>query len=143
MIICTTPPAGWFCTRKPDHNGPCAAYGLSAKSRTDLAWLAEAVRTVAPAQRVALAAAIIADDLMRCQWWLRALAWFLRKRHGFNAREAWAMLLHFTPAAADDFLESTAKWIVAGKDKSGEGVGGFNQTELVKLHRLLKGVGAA
>lgn len=23
---CKLPPAGWWCSRRPDHDGPCAAY---------------------------------------------------------------------------------------------------------------------
>jgi len=25
---CQLPPAGWFCTREPGHEGPCAAYAV-------------------------------------------------------------------------------------------------------------------
>ncbi len=27
--ICLIPPEGWFCTRKPGHDGPCAAIPLT------------------------------------------------------------------------------------------------------------------
>lgn len=27
---CTVPPAGWFCTRTPGHEGPCAAHPLES-----------------------------------------------------------------------------------------------------------------
>jgi hypothetical protein len=26
MARCTVPPAGWYCTREPGHDGPCAAH---------------------------------------------------------------------------------------------------------------------
>lgn len=26
LELCKLPPEGWFCTRKPDHGGPCAAH---------------------------------------------------------------------------------------------------------------------
>lgn len=30
---CTKPPAGWWCSREPSHDGPCAARQIGAENR--------------------------------------------------------------------------------------------------------------
>ena len=32
MERCKLPPSGWYCTRDPGHDGPCAAYASTAYS---------------------------------------------------------------------------------------------------------------
>jgi hypothetical protein len=32
---CTRPPEGWYCTRRPDHDGPCAALPVVNIERPD------------------------------------------------------------------------------------------------------------
>lgn len=110
---------------------------LSAKSRPDMRWLAVRLAATHDKDRPALAAAMMANGMMYCQWWLMLGARFLRWRHGLNKHEAWAWIFHRFPGGVDDLIMGAARHIQFGKDADGEGVGGFNQREVDEMVRLL------
>lgn len=115
-----------------------SARTYNARSRADMRDLAKALALIPKAARPGVAANLIADGLMiPRQWWLRAIMWLVKKRHGYDTFEAWAHVCLKAPEIADELLEQTIDWIVSGKDADGEGVGGFNQREADALARML------
>lgn len=101
--------------------------GLSCKSREDIALLAEGLRySNNPA---GVASVMMATGMMKMQWWAHALVRFMCWRHDISPQQAWGIVFAKFPVMAGELIEAAATWIVAGKDKDGEGIGGFNQRE--------------
>ena len=110
---------------------------MNAKSRSDMQRLAFRLNAIPEGGRDALASAIMAAGLMRSQWWMHLLVKMISWRQGMNLSEAWTFAFYHNPGNIAPLIKATADWIVSGKDASGEGIGGFNQAEVVTLDRIL------
>lgn len=114
---------------------------LDYRSKKDCLRLANALLAVESTAR--LCAFIVDNNLMRPQWWVRALLAIIRKRKG-STEQAWQVMENANPGAQRDLVKATANWIVTGKDKTTrDAAGGFNRDEMKLLVGFLILEGAA
>lgn len=107
------------------------AFPFDCRDKEDISILAEATRGTS--NPIGIAAVMMASGMMKAQWWLHALARFIAWRHDLSPQQAWTMMFIKLPAMAEEIIAGAADWIENGKDKDGEGVGGFNQREVETL----------
>jgi len=116
---------------------------LAAKNyrkRADMRDLAIALKEVPPHHEAATCAFITDNDLMRPQWWVRALLWIARLRRQ-NMWLIWVSMETKSPGMCRDLIDATAQWIVTGCDRvTKDAAGGFNQGEVDLLQRFLASV---
>jgi hypothetical protein len=104
----------------------------------DMRRLAELVRDVPEAFRPIIVAGVLANDLMRCQWWLRAIVAVRAGRNPFLRFDIWLAIAKRRPAEFNPLLEALAVHIVSGRDRvDPRSAGGLNGAEVDSLHGLL------
>jgi hypothetical protein len=135
---------GFGCSSVDGCQGHCEQ-PASARSRKDVAMVAQSIRDLPDASAPAFAARLLTDNLMRAGWFMRSCHAVLRWRTGVSTFEAWAALFgrnlrgewHVSRNSLD-FREQAAKWCESGKDASDRSsVGGWNQGELDRVTHLL------
>lgn len=100
----------------------------SADNRSDVMHLAFVVEMTPDDRQPAVAAAIVANDLMRGPWWFQIMAGFIRLRGNTAPRLTFA--LGRLPEVANDIIRATARHIRHGEDREeASSVGGLSQRE--------------
>lgn len=108
---------------------------MDCKSKSDMGELAAKVGSLDGGDALYAAACICAHGMMKPQWWMRLVVWIASLRH--DKRLVWLNVMIRFPEIAVQTIDATANWIEYGKDADGEGVGGFNQSEVDRMIKIL------
>lgn len=113
-------------------------------NKVDLERLANLVLSVPDERRYHLAVLLVAFDLMRPPWWLRALHRVFMWRYKLPKEQAYANIIMKIQNdqkydVVGDIIQSFAHHIVCGKDKTDErSVGGLNLNEMDLTLKILE-----
>lgn len=100
----------------------------SAANSSDVMHLAFVVEMTPDDRQPAVAAAVVANDLMRGPWWFQVIVGLIRLRG--NTAQRLTFALTRLPEVATDIIRATARHIRHGKDREdASSVGGLSQRE--------------
>lgn len=109
----------------------------SCTNEGDLERIARRIVRLDKNSRAVLAACSIDLNLMKPQLSMRFACWLGSLLSDKSKNDIWFLFFTQYDDALDQFISGTIEWLINGKDKGGEGAGGFNQTEINILTALV------